>query len=112
MPPLPIRSHFADGAPAFDALETLRSLLALPALPRRIECFDISTFQGAETVASMVVMVEGRLRKSDYRKYRIRPETTGNGPSDRVLDDFALDASRSWCAGISACSSRAVRFRI
>jgi excinuclease ABC subunit C len=82
------QSHFADGAPAYDALETLRSLLALPALPRRIECFDISTFQGAETVASMVVMVDGRLRKSDYRKYRIRPDTTANGPTDRVLDDF------------------------
>jgi len=77
-------SHFAEGAPAYDALETLRALLALPALPRRIECFDISTFQGAETVASMVVMVDGRLRKSDYRKYRIRKEG-----ADRVLDDFA-----------------------
>jgi excinuclease ABC subunit C len=79
------QSHFADGAPAYDALETLRALLSLPALPRRIECFDISTFQGAETVASMVVMVEGKLRKSEYRKYRIRKEA----PADRVLDDFA-----------------------
>ena len=83
------QSHFAEGAPAYDALETLRALLALPALPRRIECFDISTFQGAETVASMVVMVDGRLRKSDYRKYRVRKDPAADGSGDRVLDDFA-----------------------
>jgi len=83
------QSHFADGAPAYDALETLRALLALPALPRRIECFDISTLQGAETVASMVVMVDGRLRKSDYRKYRVRQESSKDKSTDRVLDDFA-----------------------
>jgi excinuclease ABC subunit C len=89
------QSHFADGAPAYDAMETLRTLLALPALPRRIECFDISTFQGAETVASMVVMADGRMRKSDYRKYKIRKEGTEEGPegterrvAERVLDDF------------------------
>jgi excinuclease ABC subunit C len=47
-------------------------VLALPALPRRIECFDISTIQGSETVASMVVCEDGRMRKGEYRKYRIR----------------------------------------
>jgi excinuclease ABC subunit C len=56
----------------YDALETLRAVLALPALPRRIECFDISTIQGSETVASMVVCEDGRMKKSDYRKFRIR----------------------------------------
>src|SRR5438105_4858759 len=56
----------------YDALETLQHVLALPALPRRIECFDISTIQGSETVASMVVCEDGRMRKSDYRKFRIR----------------------------------------
>jgi excinuclease ABC subunit C len=56
----------------FDALETLRGVLALPAVPRRIECFDISTIQGAETVASMVVCEDGRMKPSDYRKFRIR----------------------------------------
>jgi len=67
----------------FEALETLRAVLSLKALPRRIECFDISTIQGAETVASMVVCEDGRMKKSDYRKFRIRhvPE---KGP-----DDFA-----------------------
>ncbi len=56
----------------YDALETLRAVLALPAVPRRIECFDISTIQGSETVASMVVCEDGRMRKGEYRKFRIR----------------------------------------
>jgi excinuclease ABC subunit C len=59
-------------AAQYDALETLRAVLALPALPRRIECFDISTIQGSETVAAMVVCEDGRMKRSDYRKYRIR----------------------------------------
>jgi excinuclease ABC subunit C len=56
----------------YDALETLQHVLALAALPRRIECFDISTIQGSETVASMVVCEDGRMRRSEYRKFRIR----------------------------------------
>jgi excinuclease ABC subunit C len=56
----------------YDALETLRVVLALPSAPRRIECFDISTIQGSETVASMVVCEDGRMKKSEYRKFRIR----------------------------------------
>jgi excinuclease ABC subunit C len=59
-------------AAQYDALETLRAVLALPALPRRIECFDISTIQGSETVASMVVCEDGRMKRSEYRKYRVR----------------------------------------
>jgi len=67
------QTHFAPGeTSAFDALEVLRAKLALPTLPRRIDCFDISTFQGKETVASMVVAEDGRMRKSEYRKFRIR----------------------------------------
>ena len=56
----------------YDALETLQQVLGLPSLPRRIECFDISTIQGSETVASMVVCEDGRMRRGDYRKFRIR----------------------------------------
>jgi excinuclease ABC subunit C len=56
----------------YDALETLRVVLGLPAVPRRIECFDISTIQGTDTVASMVVCEDGRMRKGEYRKFRIR----------------------------------------
>ena len=59
-------------AAQYDALETLQAVLALPALPRRIECFDISTIQGSDTVASMVVCEDGRMRRGEYRKYRIR----------------------------------------
>jgi excinuclease ABC subunit C len=74
----------------YDALETLRAVLSLPALPRRIECFDISTIQGSETVASMVVCEDGRMKKSEYRKYRIRGAGRGSGgEAPRVLDDFA-----------------------
>src|SRR3982751_471334 len=64
----------------YDALETLRGVLNLPAIPRRIECFDISTIQGAETVASMVVCEDGRMKRSEYRKFKIRGVP---------LDDFA-----------------------
>ena len=56
----------------YDALETLQAVLALPSIPRRIECFDISTIQGSETVASMVVCEDGRMRRGEYRKFRIR----------------------------------------
>ena len=56
----------------YDALETLRAVLALTTIPRRIECFDISTIQGSETVASMVVCEDGRMKRSEYRKFRIR----------------------------------------
>jgi excinuclease ABC subunit C len=62
----------------YDALETLQHVLALPALPRRIECFDISTIQGSETVASMVVCEDGRMRRSEYRKFRIRGAGAGS----------------------------------
>jgi len=61
--------------------EALQDALTLPELPKRIECFDISHIQGAETVASMVVWEEGKMKKSDYRKFIIR---TVEG-----VDDFA-----------------------
>jgi len=61
--------------------EALQEALAMPELPRRIECFDISHIQGAETVASMVVWEDGRMKKSDYRKFIIR--------SVDGVDDFA-----------------------
>jgi excinuclease ABC subunit C len=71
------------GLSQYDALETLRTALGLSASPRRIECFDISTIQGSETVASMVVCEDGRMRKRDYRKYRISPASHAGS------DDFA-----------------------
>jgi excinuclease ABC subunit C len=61
--------------------EELQEVVGLPELPKRIECFDISHIQGAETVASMVVWEDGKMKKSDYRKFIIR---TVQG-----VDDFA-----------------------
>jgi excinuclease ABC subunit C len=61
----------------YDALETLRAVLSLSAVPRRIECFDISTIQGSETVASMVVCEDGRMKRSEYRKFKIRGSALG-----------------------------------
>ena len=72
-------------AAQYDALETLRTVLALPAIPRRIECFDISTIHGSETVASMVVCEDGRMRRAEYRKYRVkglRPGTAASRQND------------------------------
>jgi excinuclease ABC subunit C len=68
----------------YEALETLQHVLALPALPRRIECFDISTIQGSETVASMVVCEDGRMRHGEYRKFKIRGLGLGTGGWERA----------------------------
>ncbi len=62
-------------------LEEIKEKFSLPELPRRIECYDISTFQGAETVASQVVFEEGVPAKDHYRRYKIRTVTG--------IDDFA-----------------------
>jgi excinuclease ABC subunit C len=61
--------------------EALQEALTLEELPRRIECFDISHIQGAETVASMVVWEDGAMKKSDYRKFQVKTVTG--------VDDFA-----------------------
>lgn len=54
------------------AINSLQAALNLPAAPLRIECFDISTLQGRNTVASMVVLEDGLPRRSDYRRFRIK----------------------------------------
>ncbi len=61
--------------------EALQDALTLPELPERIECFDISHIQGAETVASMVVWEKGAMKKADYRKFQVKTVTG--------VDDFA-----------------------
>ena len=53
-------------------LQELQEALELPELPSRIESFDISNIQGAENVASMVVCEDGLMKKSDYRKFKVR----------------------------------------
>jgi excinuclease ABC subunit C len=83
--------------------EALQNALNLPEEPHRIESFDISHIQGTDTVASMVVWENGRMKKSDYRKFIIRgdegraseaganalDENAGNGRPYSKNDDFA-----------------------
>jgi excinuclease ABC subunit C len=64
------------------SLTDLADALELPEPPHRIECYDISNIQGTNPVASMVVFVEGRAKKSDYRKFKIQ--------YDRGPNDFAM----------------------
>jgi len=61
--------------------EALQDAMGMPELPKRIECFDISHIQGAETVASMVVWEDGKMNKSEYRKFIVKTVTG--------VDDFA-----------------------
>ncbi len=61
--------------------EALQDAMGMPDLPKRIECFDISHIQGAETVASMVVWEDGKMNKSEYRKFIVKTVTG--------VDDFA-----------------------
>ncbi len=95
---LSYRTRFNEVTAAhFDALETLRASLALPTLPRRIECFDNSTIQGSETVSSMVVCEDGRMKRGEYRKYRVR----GLRPSPHARIEAAGDGAKSRRVGAS-----------
>ena len=73
------RMKRADYVP--HAVKSLQRDLRLARLPRKIECFDNSNIQGSDPVASMVVFVDGKPKKSEYRKFKIR---SVQGP-----DDFA-----------------------
>jgi len=69
--------------------EALQSALNLPEEVKRIESFDISHIQGTDTVASMVVWENGRMKKSDYRKFIIRGDEAPGGRERARNDDFA-----------------------
>ncbi len=69
--------------------EAMQNALNLPEEPKRIESFDISHIQGTDTVASMVVWENGRMKKSDYRKFIIRGEAGPGGRARSENDDFA-----------------------
>jgi excinuclease ABC subunit C len=69
----------ADQGKTLAALEQLADALGLAGPPMRIECYDISNFQGSESVGSMVVFEEGKPRTGEYRRFRIR---TVQGPND------------------------------
>ncbi|MBC7755000.1 MAG: excinuclease ABC subunit UvrC [Moraxellaceae bacterium] len=66
------KKHVSKENEKKEGLNEIKLKLGLPHLPRRIECFDISHFQGAETVASQVVFEDGRPSKDHYRRYIIR----------------------------------------
>jgi excinuclease ABC subunit C len=79
-----------------EALDGLQQALGLDTVPLRIECFDISTLMGTNTVASMVVFEGGAPKKSDYRRFRVftvgdQANRTGDadGRFDYGPDDFA-----------------------
>ena len=74
----------ADAHRHTEAVANLQTALDLPKPPTRIECFDISTLQGTNTVGSMVVFVRGAPRKGDYRRFKVRSVTRTGQP-----DDFA-----------------------
>jgi excinuclease ABC subunit C len=69
----------ADEGKTLVALDELADALGLSAPPARIECYDISTIQGSNTVGSMVVFEDGRPRSGEYRRFRVR---TVQGPND------------------------------
>ncbi|HXP93209.1 MAG TPA: excinuclease ABC subunit UvrC [Candidatus Binatia bacterium] len=64
------------------ALTELAAALDLPEPPHRIECYDISNIQGTNPVSSMVVFVEGRAKKADYRRFKIQYD---KGPNDFAM---------------------------
>jgi excinuclease ABC subunit C len=78
-----------------EALDGLQQALGLDTVPLRIECFDISTLMGTNTVASMVVFEGGAPKKSDYRRFKVltvgdgQEGVAGNGGGDYGPDDFA-----------------------
>jgi excinuclease ABC subunit C len=65
-----------------EALDRLQQALGLEALPLRIECYDISTLMGTNTVASMVVFEGAAPKKSDYRRFKVR--TVGDAAANAV----------------------------
>ena len=86
-----------------DALDRLQLALGLEALPLRIECFDISTLMGTNTVASMVVFEAAVAKKSDYRRFKVK-SVGEDGPDDfasmeeilgRRLAQYELQLDRS-----------------
>ena len=76
------RAPGSPGDRTASALTELAEALELPEPPHRIECYDISNIQGTNPVASMVVFVEGRPKKSDYRHFNIQAV---KGPNDFAM---------------------------
>jgi excinuclease ABC subunit C len=75
---LALRSRLQDLSRAGNRLESLAAALDLPELPKRIECFDISHTAGEAAVGSCVVFADGRMLKSEYRRYNVAGITPGD----------------------------------
>ncbi|HSN04228.1 MAG TPA: excinuclease ABC subunit UvrC, partial [Nitrospira sp.] len=73
-----VADHLRDEELDRQAVEDLKRLLHLDTAPRRIEGFDISNTMGNQSVASMVVWEDGRMKKSDYRRFKIQTVTGAN----------------------------------
>jgi excinuclease ABC subunit C len=74
-----LKEHLRLQTESNEAVEELQTLLGLPQIPARIECFDISNTMGTHSVASMVVWEQSKMKKSDYRRFRIK---TVDGAND------------------------------
>jgi excinuclease ABC subunit C len=72
-----------------EAIDGLQQALGLDTIPLRIECFDISTLMGTNTVASMVVFEGGAPKKSDYRRFNVFADANGGNATIGMPDDFA-----------------------
>jgi len=83
-----LAAHLADRRTVLGRLQALQDLLALPELPERLECFDISHSAGEATVASCVVFDQHGPRKSDYRRFNIEGITPGDdyGAMNQALE--------------------------
>lgn len=75
---LALERRLSERASLDAAFEELRAKCALSALPRRIECYDVSTLAGTLAVASRVVFEDGQPDKSSYRRYRIKQALAGD----------------------------------
>ncbi len=92
-----------------EALDGLQQALGLDTIPLRIECFDISTLMGTNTVASMVVFEGGAPKKSDYRRFKVLRSATGPTASTRgptTSPRWRRCSAGGWRAGSSSATSR------
>ena len=93
------RGSFSEGTSHYEGLDTLRVVLGLRGAARRIECFDISTIQGTDRQRRWSSARNGRMNRSEFRKYRLRESGIRGGGGQP-------NARRRRAAGISTISRR------
>ena len=96
----------ADARNTEEALAALQELAKLPALPARIEGYDISHLGGTETVGSMVVAIDGKPRNDHYRNFTIRTLQEGDVDDYRSLREVLTRRFRHLVGGIKAEEAR------